>query len=153
MSGDSPPVETLPKDERGWTPVAIPLSEFEGAEGAQEVRAVGVFADESDVFYLGRVSLLIDRSPVELTVRAEPLIARTDEVIEFSTSLRGGPLEPRISWDFDKKDGIEEQALGPEVKYLYKEPGDYLVTCSVSDRAGIRSPVTETLGIRVEGPR
>ena len=152
MVADSPPVGTLPKDGRGWTPVAIPLSGFEGAEGAQEVRAVGVFADESDVFYLGRVSLLIDRSPVELTVNADPLIARTDEVIELSASLRGGPIEPRVSWDFDEADGIQEQALGREVKYLYKKPGDYLVTCTVADRAGIRSPVTEVVGIRVEKP-
>jgi hypothetical protein len=54
-------------------------------------------------------------------------------------------------WDFDKADGIQQQAVGSTVKYLYEEPGDYLVTCTVSDRDGVRSPVTKGIGIKVEG--
>ncbi len=151
MIANAVPVGVIPKDDRGWIPVTVPLSQMKGAPGATKVRAVGVFADESDVFYLGRVRLLADSRPVDVTVKAEPLFARPNQLIEFSASLRGGAVDPQISWDFDKADGIQQQALGSEVKFLYKEPGDYLVTCTVTDKAGVRAPATAVVGIRVEG--
>jgi len=151
MIANAVPVGAMPKDDRGWMPVTVALSEMKGAQGAAQVRAVGVFADESDVFYLGRVRLLADSKPVEVTVKAEPLFARPNQLIELSASLRGGPVDARIFWDFDKGDGIQQQGLGQEVKYVYKEPGDYLVTCTVTDKAGVRAPATATVGIRVEG--
>lgn len=151
MIAHAVPVGVMPKDERGWLPVTVALSQMKGASGAKQVRAVGIFADESDVFYLGRVRLLADSKPVEVTVKAEPLFARTDEVVTFEASLRGGAVDPRISWDFDKGDGVKQEALGKEVKYVYKTPGDYLITCTVTDKAGVRAPATATVGIRVEG--
>jgi hypothetical protein len=150
MVAETPDFGALPRDEQGWVPVAVPLSRFRGATEATTVRAVGVFADEAEVFYLGRVRLLVDRRPVEVTVTADPLFARPDRVIEFSASLRGGAIDPRISWDFGDSAGLQEQALGAEVKYLFDKPGNYLVTCTVTDRAGLRPPVTGTVGIRVE---
>jgi len=151
MMASAVPVGAISKDDRGWLPVTVALSQMKGAEGATKVRAVGIFADESDVFYVGRVRLLADSKPVEVTVKAEPLFARPDQIVEFVASLRGGPVDARISWDFDKRDGIRQEALGREVKYIYKEPGDYLVTCTVTDKAGVRAPATTAVGIRVEG--
>jgi hypothetical protein len=151
MVAEGAPVGVMPPDDRGWTPVAVPLSRFKGVEDAKAVRAVGIFTDESDVFYLGQVRLLVDRTPVQVTVSADPLVARTNQVISLAVSLRGGPINPRVAWDFDKGDGIQQQAVGSMVKYLYEEPGDYLVTCTVSDRDGIRSAVTKGIGIKVEG--
>jgi hypothetical protein len=132
--------------------VTVSLSEFKGASGGDVVRAVGVFSDESDVFYLGRVRLLVDRRPIELSIEAVPLMARPDEVIEFSVSWRGGAIDPRATWDFDETDGIQQEAVGVKTSYLYKEPGDYMVTCSVSDRDGVRSPISKGVGIKVVGP-
>ena len=148
---DSVPVGVMPKDKQGWTPVAIPLSQFRGVEGAKSVRAVGIFSDQSDVFYLGRVALLIDRRPVELTVEAEPGITRINQIIDFSVELRGGPVNPEISWDFDESNGMQQQAVGPKVKYIYKAPGDYIATCTVRDRGGVQPDTVKSVGVRVEG--
>jgi PKD repeat protein len=71
-------------------------------------------------------------------------------VIQFEATLRGGTVDPQISWDFDKQDGVQQQALGKSVKFVYKKPGDYLVTCTVTDKAGVRTPVTKVVGIKVE---
>ncbi len=150
MIADSVPVGVMPKDAQGWVPVTVPLSQMENIESASTVRAIGIFADESDVFYLGRVGLLVDRNPVEVTVSANPSITRINRVIEFSAELRGGPINPRFSWDFDKSDGIQEQALGAKVKHVYKKPGDLLATCTVTDRAGVQPEVAKSIGIRVE---
>ena len=150
LIADSVPIGEMAKDEKGWTPVSVPLSKLKGPHGAKQVRAVGIFANESDVFYLGRVRLLRDSKPVELTVKAEPLYARPKQVIQFEATLRGGTVDPQISWDFDKQDGVQQQALGKTVKFVYKKPGDYLVTCTVTDKAGVRTPVTKVVGIKVE---
>jgi hypothetical protein len=150
LVADSVPVGLMPKDERGWVPVTASLTELKGPQGATQVRAVGLFADESEVFYLGRIRLLEDKRPVEAAINAEPLFVSPNALITFSVSLRGGAVDPIISWDFDKSDGIQQQAFGQEVKYLYKKPGDYLVTCTITDKAKVRPPVTATVGIKVE---
>jgi len=150
MVADPVTVGLMPNDERGWVPVSVPLSSFRGAEDANNVHAVGVFADESDVFYLGRVSLIVDHTAVRATVTAEPGITQVNQLIEFSASLRGGTIDPKISWDFDDDDGLQEEAFGPKVRYVYHEPGDYLVTCTVTDRSGARLPIVESTGVHIE---
>jgi hypothetical protein len=140
------------KDKRGWIPVSVSLARFQGPEGAKSLRAVGLFAEQSDTFYLGQMRLLIDRTPVRVALKAEPAVARTGEVIAFSADLTGGPVDPLISWDFGEgeSEALREQAVGAKVKYVYKKPGDYLVTCTVTDRAGARPPVKQTTGVHIE---
>ena len=150
LIADAVPIGFGPRDERGWVPVTVPLAELKGPAGATQVRAVGIFSDEADVFYLGRVRLIEDKRPAEATIKAEPLFAHTKQVVTFTATLRGGPVDPIISWDFDKRDGIQQQAFGQQVKYLYKQPGDYLITCTITDKAKVRPPVTATVGIKVE---
>ena len=149
MVADPVPVDKDVKDKRGWVPVSVALAQFRGAQG-KAIRAVGLFAEESDTFYLGQVRLLVDPTPIKVTLKAEPSVTRPDRVVEFSAELTGGPVQPRFVWDFDASDDLQEQAVGPKVKYLFKKPGDYLVTCTVTDRAGVRESVSKTIGVRVE---
>jgi hypothetical protein len=150
LVADAVPIGFESRDERGWAPVNVSLGEFKGPKDATQIRAVGLFADQSEVFYLGRMRLIEDRRPVEATVTAEPLFARGNQVIAFSVALLGGPVDPVISWDFDKSNGIQQQAFGRQVKWLYRNPGEYQVTCTISDRAKVRAPASATVGIRVE---
>ena len=150
LVADAVPIGFEPRDERGWAPVSVPLAGFKGPKDATQVRAVAVFADESEVFYLGRIRLIEDKRPVEATITAEPLFANLNQLVTFSVALRGGPVDPIISWDFDKSNGIQKQAFGHEVKWLYKNPGDYMVTCTITDKAKVRAPATATVGIRAE---
>jgi len=150
VAAESPVVGTMPKDKRGWFPVTISLTQFRGIQNVKKVRAVGIFADEADVFYLGQVRLLVDRTPVSLELKAEPAIARVGKVIEFSAETRGGAIDPDITWDFNAADGLQEQAVGPKVKYVFKEPGDYMVTCTVKDKAGVRPAISKATGVHIE---
>lgn len=150
LVADAVPIGVLPKDEKGWVPVAVPLAAMKGATGVTQVRAVGVFADESEVFYLGQVRLLVDNKPVEVTVKGDPLFARTGQVVEFEASLRGGLVQPKFSWDFDRRDDLQTQALGQKVKFVFDEPGDYIITCTVTDEAGVQPPSKAEIGVKVE---
>lgn len=147
---DPVPAGVLAKDKRGWLPVTVPLSRFQGEKGATLLRAVGIFADQSDTFYLGQVRLTVDHTPVRAAVKADPGVARTDELISFSTEITGGASDPEVAWNFGDSGKREPQAVGPKVKYIYKKPGDYIVTATVTDRAGVQPPVTESTGVHVE---
>ncbi len=151
MMADSGLISEAMVDQRGWSSVVISLLRFKGAEGARELHALGVFADQPDVFYVGRIRLLSDRTPMKITIKVDPSITVTDQIVEFSAEMGGGAIEnPRFAWDFDESDGIQRQAVGKKVKYIYQEPGDYVVTCTMTDEPGIRDVVTEKAGVRVE---
>ena len=152
VANDVPIAQTV-KDGRGWYRVYYPLSRFTGATGATTLRAVGLFADESEAFYLGQIRLVIDRTQVKSTLKAEPAITQTGKVVEFSVGLTGGNIDPDIAWDFDEADGVRKQAVGDNVKYVFKKPGDYVVTAVIEDRSGVQEPMRKKIGVRVEkGP-
>jgi len=151
LATDSAPVATMEKDRRGWVPVMVPLSQFTGIAEAKTVSAIGVYADQADVFYLGRVRLVIDHTAVRAMVKAEPSITVINRIVEFTAEVSGGTIDPECAWDFDDADGIQKQAVGSKAKFVFKKPGDYLVTCTIADRAGVRQPLVKTIGVHVEG--
>jgi hypothetical protein len=150
MVANEVPIAEGVKDDRGWYRVSWPVARFSQAAGATQVQAVGLFSDEAEVFYLGQVRLLIDRQAVKAAVKAEPGVTKTGAVVEFSTELTGGAIDPEVTWDFDEGNGVQKQAVGPKVKYVFKKPGDYIVTATIADRSGIQPEVKKTTGVRVE---
>ncbi len=83
-------------------------------------------------------------------LKAAPTITTTGTPIDFSVELSGGQIDPDISWDFDASNGLQRQAVGPKIKYIYKKPGDYVVTVTVTDRSGIQPTITKTVGLRID---
>jgi hypothetical protein len=151
LIGDPVAVTATSKDKRGWIPVSAALARFTGAKGARELRAVGIFADRSDTFYLGQVRLIVDRTPVKVGVHAKPGVARPDELVDLTTELSGGPVDDaQVSWSFGEGGQEQGQAFGSHVKYIYKKPGDYIVTATVRDKAGVRPPATGSAGVHIE---
>ena len=58
-----------------------------------------------------------------------------DEPILLDASKSKG-LNIRAAWDFDDRDGIEEEAAGIMVRHIYKKPGAYIATVTVKDNQG-----------------
>jgi hypothetical protein len=144
------PISESLKGERGWYRIAYPLSRFTGVGEASRLDGVGVFADEQETLYLGQVRLVIDKTAVKSTLKAEPAITQTGKVVDFTVGLSGGNIDPEIAWDFNESDGVKRQAVGDKVKYVFKEPGDYIVTAVVQDRYGVQEPIRKQIGVRVE---
>jgi hypothetical protein len=146
----SVPIDDQWKDAGGWYRVSYPLSRFVGAQGASRLQAVGVYTDEADTFYLGQVRLISDTAPVKATIKGDPNNTTTGKVIDFSIAFSGGYLDPKVSWDFNDADGIQKQAAGTKVKYLYTKPGDYMVTATVEDRTGVQTAFQKQYGVHIE---
>jgi hypothetical protein len=151
LVADPVPVIATTKDKRGWIPVNAALARFSGTKGARELRAVGLFSDQTDKFYLGQLRLIVDHTPVKVTVKANPGMGRTDTLVDFTTELSGGPVDdPQVVWSFGEGEKGQEQAFGTHVKYVYKKPGDFIVTATVKDKAGVRAPATGSAGVHIE---
>ena len=73
-----------------------------------------------------------------------------NEVVYFTGAASGGPGLV-YAWDFDDKDGIQEEAFGRDVTYRYRKAGTFKVTLTVSDPSGVRKPVTNQLTVEVTG--
>jgi hypothetical protein len=151
LIADPVPVIATTKDRRGWIPVSVVLARFSGPKGAREIRAVGLFGDQTDKLYLGQLRLIIDHTPVKVAVKANPGVARTDQLVDFTTELTGGPVDdPQVAWSFGEGEKGQQQAFGTHVRYVYKKPGDFIVTATVKNKAGARAPASGSTGVHIE---
>ncbi len=135
----------------GWRKVAIPLSVFKSSllEKGAKLQEVRIFADKADVFYVGQIRVVVDDTPLRVKVTAEPNSAKPLERIRFHAEVDSGDASTLVSWDFDDRDGIQTDAQGARVEWIYQTPGSYVVTCTVSDVYGSRGQEKATLKVRV----
>ena len=155
----------------GWRRVDIPLAAFKasGAERGEILRGLRISCDRADMFYIGQIKLVQESSPIELRIRAtsadatsnEPATTKAGEVesinakvgarIAFQAQVDAGPSLARVSWDFDSKNGIQLEAEGKHVEWIYEKSGVYTVTCTATDLYGSKKQVTSTLKVIVSG--
>ena len=92
------------------------------------------------------------KPPATLKVEGvESINAKVGEGIKFHAAVDAGPALARISWDFDGKDGIQVEAEGKNVEWIYEKSGVYTVTCTATDLYGSKKQVTSTLKVIVSG--
>ncbi len=68
------------------------------------------------------------------------------KAIYFDASGSSGDIE-KYSWDFDLSDGIEGDKTGITSSYVYKIPGVYVTTLTITDKIGNQNTATVTLTI------
>jgi len=139
-------------DRPGWKRLGIPLAMLKGAPLGARLKSVSIFGEPRDVFYLGQLKLCAIDQPLTISATAEPTVvsAAAGTTITFKAKLIGFSAPVTVSWDFDNKDGVSEQATGMEVSYIYRTAGTYIVTCTATDQLGKLAPATTTLAIQVQ---
>ena len=140
------PLIRFPTSEPGWVRVAIPFAVFKGAPpmASYRLQEIRVFGDAPDTFFIGQITTVTDNDPISVEALEEQVVAVNDRV-EFVATAEGGLSGLKYSWDYDKSDGIQEDAVGPRVTHIYTksspEGHPYIVTLTVSDLAGKKAPV------------
>lgn len=139
-----------PKD-RGWREISIPLSGISGLSRTNKVvKALGFSVDRLATFYIGDIRMISDTTPIHGDLNIEDNInVPVDSIVTFKANGDGGSTILRIVWDFDETDGIQEDAEGWEVKRAFRKPGTYVVTCSFTDKYGLKSPLVKKIKIKV----
>jgi hypothetical protein len=132
--------------EAGWVQVAMPFAIFKGAPqmASYRLQEMRIYGDAPDTFFIGQINTVTDNDPISVEPLDEQTVAVNDRV-DFVAQAEGGLSGLKYSWDFDKSDGIQEDAVGPRANHIYTkaspEGHPYTVTLTVSDIAGVKKPV------------
>jgi hypothetical protein len=115
----------------------------------QEMR---IFGDGTDTFFVGQITTVTDTDPISVEPLEEQVVSVNDRV-EFVGNAEAGISGLKYSWDFDKSDGIQEDAIGMRVNHTYTkaspENRPYVVTLTVSDISGTKRPVSVETTVEV----
>jgi hypothetical protein len=156
MIADSWPIEAANLSPGAWKRIDLPMAYFKSAqsEPASLLKGLRISGDRADVFYIGQMSLLVDDAPLRLQISGDPARPNIDQAITFRANVEGGAASTLVSWDFDNSDGIQVQAQGDTVQWIYRQSGSYIVTAIATDEFGGKTPVTVTTMVIVNiGPQ
>jgi hypothetical protein len=133
-----------------WVRVAVPLTKLKLPEGEKDFRleTLVICSDVPGMFYLGEIKLATDDTPIKVDSIGSQTVAIWDQVFVVAQA-EGGVSTLKYSWDFDDKNGIQEEQTGKAARYVFTRGGDYTVTLTVSDADGIKSPVKTSSVISV----
>lgn len=134
----------------GWKTIAIPLASINGFERTNKIiNQVGISGDTLSTFYIGEMRVFNDATPITGEVNAREMNLALGDEREFRATGFGGASVLRYTWDFDARDGIQVDAEGPTIKRKFRKPGDYTITLTIADAAGLKKPYTTTIKVKV----
>lgn len=136
-----------------WTTVGValaPLAEKIG-QASFPVQRILIAANAPDTLFLGRMALVNDDTEITAEASAERYNdVKKNTPLRFTATAQAGVSAVRFSWDFDASDGIQEDAIGKEVKHTFASPNRYRVTLTATPIDGsTKKPVTQTLEVEV----
>lgn len=137
---------------KGWRSVAIPFKAINGFDKTNMmIKEIGFAADATSTFYIGDLRVVSDLTPITGEIRNGNMNLALGDEVEFKASGFGGSSVLKFTWDFNEKDGIQEDAEGQAVKRKFRLPGTYVVTLTVSDSYGLKKPYAAKITVKVNG--
>ena len=132
-----------------WRLLSIPVSAIPGADsGNAKFSEIRLFGDNPGIMYVGRIGVVVDATPLKV----EPVVDMIVGVrvpYRYVASATAGPTPLKYSWDWDDKDGIQEESVGRNVNHTYYKEGDFTGTLTVSDVYGVKQPVSTKFKVHV----
>jgi hypothetical protein len=124
------------RTESGWTTISVPFAAFKGsrpASGKLTLSRLVLFGDRPDKFYVGEISTRIDDEDIYFDLEPDEQLINPNDQLQLTATAIGGLANIEYVWDFDKSDGLQEDAYGQTVTHSWKDPGEYTVTLTVRD--------------------
>lgn len=133
-----------------WRTAAIPLQAISGFDKTnKEVKEIAFAGDVTTTFYLGDLRVINDTTPITGDPNVRDLNLALGDSIDLGASGYGGSSILKYSWDFDDKDGIQEDATGQWVKRQFRKPGTFTITLTISDQFGLKKSYSTTIKAKV----
>ncbi|HJP83677.1 MAG TPA: PKD domain-containing protein [Fimbriimonadaceae bacterium] len=144
------PVSTNGSGDKGWRTAAIPLQSIRGFDRTnKEVKQIALSGDITTTFYVGDMRVVNDTTPITGDVNVRELNLALGDFVNLGANGYGGSSILKYSWDFDDKDGIQEDAAGQFIRHQFRKPGTYTITLTVSDEFGLKKPYSTTIKAKV----
>lgn len=133
-----------------WEIIAVAVPTLKGLQPADaQVKSIQVFGDAPGTIYLGQVRLVRDQTPITVDAIPDVLAVPRHEVYRYTAVGRDGITPLRYSWDFDASNGIQDEKDGQAVTHAYPRSGDYVVTVTVNDFWGFKTPAVTKFKVHV----
>lgn len=133
-----------------WRRIGVPLSKIPGfARTNKEIASVSISGDAPAHFFFGELRVVTDQTPIQGELSNRELnLGRAQEVILWAVAEAGFSVV-EYAWDFDDKDGIQDEAVSQVIVHRFRVPGEYTVTCTIRDVYGIKEPWRGTMKVTV----
>jgi hypothetical protein len=144
------PLTSAGKAAGRWVRVGIPVAVIPRFNQTNMIiDRIAVSGDARTVFYLGEIRVVTDSTPIQgFLDRTEMNLARGDEVL-LTASAEAGYSVLEYAWDFNASNGVQTDATGAAVYHRFRIPGEYVVTCTIRDKYGLKAPWTGTIKVTV----
>jgi PKD repeat protein len=144
------PVATNSSGDKGWRTAAIPLQAISGFDKTnKEVKEIGFAGDVTTTFYIGDLRVINDTTPITGEPNTRELNLALGDWVNLAANGYGGSSILKYSWDFDDKDGVQEDATGQVVKRQFRKPGNFTITLTISDEFGLKKAYSTTIKAKV----
>jgi len=136
--------------EDGWMTVSIPFAYLKEKLSLPEYKLSRLVCtgDGTEPFYVGEIRAVRDTTPLRADAGEEKEVAKNYQIV-FHAMAGTGASAVRYSWDFDKTDGLQSEATGELIYHVFRRPGTFLVTLTVSDVFGLKEPAGSTIKVKV----
>jgi PKD repeat protein len=133
------------KKSEAYIPVdtSVSISGFDRTN--KTVKSIAISGDATATFFVGDISIVNDSTPITGDVNTHDLNLAQGDEFEFTASGSGGSTPLKYTWDFDASDGIQVDAEGRSVTRKFRKPGNYIITLTISDLYGLKTPYTTTI--------
>ena len=149
------PLDMKPSDDPdAYLPVTFPLAAaIKSAGGAPSgkgamLKSLVVCGDKYQQFQIGEIQVITDDTEISVAPLEEMDVFANNDV-PFQGDAEGGASTLRFAWDWDAKDGIQEDAVGRSVNKVFTKAGKVVVTLVVTDVDGIKKPQNVKLELDV----
>ncbi len=136
------------REDAGWKVLSVPVSALGFSDSDSKIKEVRVFGDTTGTMYIGKISPLVDSTHIMIDPIEEKIVTANTKY-RYTASARAGVSPLVYSWDWDDRDGIQNDAEGRTAAHLYRRSGDYKVTVTVSDPFGVKSTVSTKFNIHI----
>ena len=136
--------------DKSWLKAGVPLQAISGfADTNGQIKDLSISGDSSSTVYVGQIKVQNDSTPITgRTNRTEANLGAGQELELIGYGL-GGSTALKYSWDFDESDGIQDEGQGQAIKKKFRKTGKFVVTLTISDVFGLKTPYTTKVNITV----
>ncbi len=140
-------------DDR-WVRVDLPMTYL-----LKEQKLTGkitrmIFTAENEIdFLLGRIAFVRDNKQISVKIRMFPATTiMVGKRAAFFADVDAGLAATEIYWNFDTASGDYKDSIGDHTTHVFAKPGQYVVSCMVTDKNGDKNAVTKTIQLNVTIP-
>ncbi|MBI3909954.1 MAG: hypothetical protein HY320_03360 [Armatimonadetes bacterium] len=154
------PLALFADADTGWFKFTVPFAAFKGLDqlSGHTLKEIRLFGDARDLVWIGQIRTRSDDEEIVVDPLESGLVVAVGEPVEFSATATAGFSALDYSWDFDKEDGIQEDATGSRLVHVFRKPspllsnGDavpFTVTLTITDVSGAKKQVRRETDVTV----